>query len=545
MNKTNRASRLYLVKGLVIGFVAVSALLFLRTLSTGSAKDKTSTDQPKYSDVSNAKRDSTSLDDLAKRINALIEESQFAYARWGVSVISASDGTTIYQRNAGNLFTPASNMKIYTTGVALDVLGADYRWRTSVYANGQPDANGTVSGDLILYGRGAPDLVSASRDEHAGSLGKLAGDLYARGIRKVTGNVIGDESYFRGNAWGDGWQWTDMQWYFGAEASALSINGNEIDLNVIPSSTRKEQPTIRISDNQGYVTVQNQLVTADLGVRPTIGVHRGLSDNSVQVWGEFAPGSKGFGARLSVHRPALWAAKLFLDVLKTRGIAVEGQSVVRDSRMPASQRFQPSQAVELAYVTSEPLGEITKRTNKESVNLNAELTLRTLGRERGQSAIHAEPVGRELGDDEAGLAVIKFWMARAGISTEHIALHDGSGLSRLDLVTPESTTRLLVALSKTPAYQAFRQSLPISGKDGTLAGRLKSLVDRVEAKTGSLTYDNSLSGYLTNAKGETFAFSVMCNDQTGRANSIQLIDKIVALVAAFPDLPSKTSGQTP
>jgi D-alanyl-D-alanine carboxypeptidase/D-alanyl-D-alanine-endopeptidase (penicillin-binding protein 4) len=335
-----------------------------------------------------------------------------------------------------------------------------------------------------------------------------------------------------------------MQWYFGAEASALSINGNEIDVNLVPSTDAKGAAIIRTSDTQGYVTVENRTVTGERGVHPTIGVHRELSDNNIQVWGEFAAGAKGFAARLSVHQPALWAAKLFLDILKSRGIAVDGRALVRDSRIPRSQRFDPAQALELASVSSRPLSEIARKTNKESVNLNAELILRTLGRERGDMAKPAAPIGRERGDDEVGLAVIRMWLTRAGISTEQIALHDGSGLSRLDLVTPESTARLLLSLSKMASAELFKQSLPISGRDGTLAGRLKTIVDRVSAKTGSLTYDNSLSGYVTTSRGEHLAFSIMCNDQTSRPDSTRLIDQIVAMIAAFPDLPSEKAQKS-
>ena len=399
----------------------------------------------------------------------------------------------------------------------------------------QPDADGRVQGDLILYGRGAPDLVARSKDDSRGSLAKLADDLYARGVRHVSGNVIGDESYFRGDPLGDGWQWTDLQWYFGAEASALSVNGNEVDVNFVPSTRGGESSVVRVSDSESYVTVQNRMAVGKAGVRPTIGVHRGLSDNNIEVWGEFAPGTKGFGARLSVHNPALWAAKLFLDALKTRGITVDGQTLARSSRVPPSQRFNPAQSIELASLSSQPLSEIVKITNKESVNLNAELILRTLGRERGDMAALPESIGKERGDDEAGLAVIRVWLARAGISTSRIALHDGSGLSRLDLVTPESSARLLLSLSRTASASVFRESLPISGRDGTLGGRLKTIIDRVSAKTGSLTYDNSLSGYLTTADGKSLAFSIMCNDQTGRSDSTRLIDQIVGLLAALPD----------
>jgi D-alanyl-D-alanine carboxypeptidase/D-alanyl-D-alanine-endopeptidase (penicillin-binding protein 4) len=192
--------------------------------------------------------------DLTSYIDSQIEDSDSAFARWGVCVISLNDGQTLYSRNADKLFTPASNMKIYTTAVALDLLGADYHWRTSVYANSQPDASGAVNGDLVLYGRGAPDLVSENRENNSASLSQLAEDLYKRGLRRVRGNVIGDESYFRGDALGDGWQWTDVQWYFGAEPSALSIDGNEIDVNILTPDKTDEPPVVNVSGTDGYVT---------------------------------------------------------------------------------------------------------------------------------------------------------------------------------------------------------------------------------------------------------------------------------------------------
>ena len=135
--------------------------------------------------------------------------------------------------------------------------------------------------------------------------------------------------------------------------------------------------------------------------------------------------------------------------------------------------------------------------------------------------------------------MIRVWLARAGIPSAHLALHDGSGLSRLDLVTPEASARLLIAVSKSGAGQYFLESLPISGRDGTLAGRLKTVADRVHAKTGSLTYDNSLSGYTTTADGRELAFSVMVNDQTTRAESSAIIDQIVILLASVPNLPAE------
>lgn len=533
VNGPTPARRLLLkVAGLVL--VTTMGLLFLRPLIVSEGKDKVQTQR-----AVTQKNPTTAPSDLAHRIDQLLDEGEKNGARWGVFVLSMSDGATLYQRNGTKLFTPASNMKIYTTSVALELLGADYRWRTSIYANSQPDASGRIAGDVVLYGRGAPDLVSDSKHPERGSLAKLADDLYARGVRSVGGNIVGDESYFRGDALGDGWQWTDLQWYFGAEASALTVNANEIDVNFVPSTSKREESEVRTSDPEGYVTVQNRMIAAKGKDRLTLGIHRGLSDNEVEVWGEYPPESKGFGARLSVHRPALWAAKLFSRALKLKGIKVEGQTVSRNARVPPSQRFDPSRAVELASVDSQSLRELAKKTNKESNNLYAELILRTIGRERGEIASAAPGLGRERGDDEAGLAVVRGWLARNGIASGQLALHDGSGLSRLNLVTPEASARLMFAVSKSPTAQVFFESLPIAGRDGTLAGRLKSAIDRVHAKTGSLTYDNSLAGYITTADGRQLAFSVMCNDQTTRAESTATIDQIVTLLASLPKLPTE------
>lgn len=470
---------------------------------------------------------------LAQAIDKLIDDGELSSARWGVSVISLKDGHKVYARNDERLFTPASNMKLFPTGVGLELLGADYRWRTSVYAAAPPDAAGTLNGDLVLYGRGAPDLVAGAGANDNNSLARLANDLYDRGLRRIKGNVVGDESYFRGETTGDGWQWNDVQWYFGAEASALSVNNNEVSLNILPPDKAGTPPVVRVNDLNGYLTIENKMAVVAAAERMTVGIHRGLSDNVVRVWGTFPSGSKGFGARLSVYKPSLWAARILLDMLKARGITVEGGADSRDSRQPATERFDPSRSVELGFVSSKPLSQIIKDTNKHSVNLYAELILRTLGRERGSLLPAVEPGGRERGDDETGLAVIKLWLNRSGVSTNGLALHDGSGLSRLNLVTPHSLSELLAAIWKSPAGPTFRKSLPLSGRDGTLGNRLKDFPEQVAAKTGYLTYDTSLSGYVTTSENGVFAFSIICNDETGRASSGRLIDQIVSLIATY------------
>ncbi|MBD0326443.1 MAG: D-alanyl-D-alanine carboxypeptidase/D-alanyl-D-alanine-endopeptidase [Pyrinomonadaceae bacterium] len=472
--------------------------------------------------------------ELVRKIDREIDAGEFSRARWGVFVMSLRDGRVLYARNADHPITPASNMKVYTTAVALDLLGADYRWRTSVYASAPPDASGTIAGDLVLYGRGAPDFSSEKTKDASASMAQLADALYRRGVRRVRGRIIGDESYFRGEPLGDGWLWNDVQWYFGAETSALSVNSNEVTVNIRPAGKADARTSIKLEPETDYVRIKDETNVVESGQPATLGITRGLSDNEVRVWGDFPVGGRSLSVRLSVHRPALWAATLFHRMLSERGITIEGETHVRDALSQAEKDgFAPERAVELASVTGKSLGEIARSTNKESINLSAELILRTLGKERGATVPDPKRM-RERGDDEAGISVIRRWLEEAGIATGNLALHDGSGLSRLDLVTPEATARLLVAIARRPAYKVFRESLPIAGRDGTLKFRLRSAAaSRILAKTGTLSYINSLSGYAITADDETLAFSIICNNDTAEARATRPIDAIATLLASY------------
>ena len=362
-------------------------------------------------------------------------------------------------------------------------------------------------------------------------LASLAEQLYQHGVRAVSGHIIGDESYLRGELYGLGWQWNDLQWYFGAEPSALTVDENSLELKIAPADKPGAAATLTLNRKTNYLNLTNNTTTRPRDAPTTIGINRGLSDGELRVWGDFPIGGRSFTAYLSVPNPALWAATLFREALIARGIKVGGEARSRDFRVAEREEFDPQKAIELTQTSSGTLGEIVRRTNKESNNLYAELILRTLGKERGSSAPDPDPrKNRQRGDDEAGAAVVKAWLVRNGIPSEGLEIRDGSGLSRLNLVTPEATARMLVSIARTDAASAFRDSLPVAGRDGTLSGRLASSSGRVEAKTGTLTYTHALSGYATSQKGDALAFSIFCNDATGHNNPIRVIDQIVAVM---------------
>jgi len=443
---------------------------------------------------------------LCGRINQAIEQSEFANARWGIAAISLKDGRVVCGRDARKLFNPASTQKILTSVVALDALGADFRWRTKAFSNRQIE-NEILDGDLILYGHGAPDFNDASLDD-------LVNQLSAKKLRTIKGSIIGDESFFKGDGLGDGWTWNDAQWYYGAEASALSINGN--------------QATITLAG--GVPNASTEFVQVSGAVQPVedieaVGVKRGLGDNRIYVWGN----ANNMNARVAVSNPALLAAKNLKAALEKRGIAVEGEAKSADWK--SENKPDVSKAFELASIESQTLGETVHRMNKDSVNLHAELILRTLGKQFGEGAPDENPRTQKLrGDDAAGASVMKKWLTEKNVATDEIKIHDGSGLSRLDFVTPEAIGRALVYAAQSKFADVFKNSLPTAGTDGTLRGRLGNARGKILGKTGSITYVNALAGYAKNSSDETFAFVIFCNNQTRKADSSSVIDSIAAIL---------------
>ncbi len=444
---------------------------------------------------------------LCDKINRTIGQSEFSNARWGIIAVSLKDGRIVCGRDGRKLFTPASVQKILMSVVALEKLGADFRWKTSVYAE-KEITDGMLDDDLILYGQGAPDFDSQGAEN-------LAGQLQAKGLKRVKGNIIGDESYFKGDTIGDGWTWNELQWYYGAAASALSINRNFVNVSL-------QNGKLQTSPATDFVETSANVQPAQSGEIEAVGLKRELGTNQIYAWGQ----GKNLDARVAVENPALWSAKILKDALRKKGITVEGEAKSADWK--TQNKPDVSNLTEIAAVESATLGEIVGKMNKDSVNLYAELILRTLGKKYGGDAPDENPKLQKLrGDDSAGASVMKKWLAENNVLTDEIKIHDASGLSRLNFVTPEAVSRALIFASQAKFSDVFRNSLPVSGQSGTLRGRLTGASGKIAAKTGSIMYVNSLAGYA-NSQDETFAFVIFCNNQTRASDSSVIIDSIAA-----------------
>jgi len=459
---------------------------------------------------------------------------ELASSNLAVKVASLDTGRVIFEQNAQKWMQPASNLKLYTVAAALDRFGPDYRFVTSVYANARPDASGTVRGDLVVYGRGDPSFATRFGPEgdtdYFRAMNELAASVAAAGVRRVEGDLVGDESYFVGGPLAPGWEWDDLQWWYGAEVSALTVNDNSVDLSVKPGARVGDPCRITVGPSTPLVTVLDRTTTTPRGSRRALEVHRPLGQNVIEISGSLPVEDRGYTASVAVSRPALMFATMLRTALEGRGVVFTGKTRTVDAqtRSDVGQPLPVSSLVEIAKRESPPLSVIAALTNKPSQNLYTELLLRTLGK-----AAATDP---RQPSDRAGVEAVRAFLRRAGVEDGRVQMLDGSGLSRANLVTADSTLQLLVYMNRHPHGAVFRASLPVAGLDGTLRNRMKGTPaqNNVRAKTGTLGTSNTLSGYLFTAAGERLAFSVMINNPPPGADArTNFVDAVAVLLASF------------
>lgn len=485
--------------------------------------------------------------ELQERIDSLLSQPRFASARWGALIKTAGNGGKIlYERDADKAFMPASNMKLYTSTAALDAFGADYRFRTSVYAARPVARGGVLRGDLIFYGRGDPNLSPRFEGENPerydelkpaeriAAIEELADQIKRRGVKRIVGNLIGDESYFAGDRVGPGWEWDDLQFYYGAEVSALTVNDNSVSIQVAPGRRAGDKPVVSIQPATGYVTIVNHAVTVASGPR-RIGMHRPLDSNIVEIFGTIPRGTSADDTEIAIHDPARFAATLLKEALERRGIRVAGRAQKIDAVGRLQRPFDESKLTELASVQSQPLAEILKVVNKQSQNLHTEILLRQLGALRGENP-GLDDYGRPRSTAALGNDVRRKFLAAAGVNVTPYNLRDGSGLARQNLITPRGSARLLEFMLQHPAFPAFRDSLTIAGVDGTLKRRMRdtAAANNLRGKTGTLSAVNALSGYVSTRRGQLLIFSMVGNNYAGPGRDVTgVMDAIGVLLAEF------------
>ncbi len=475
------------------------------------------------------------------RVARILSAPEVSKGYWGLFVQDADTGEVLFAQNADRYFLPASNAKLFTAALAMATLGPDYRFHTTIETRAAVDANRALQGDLVFVGRGDPNLSNRkvpfeSRTARDGPpekiLAELADAVVARGIKQIAGDVIADDSYFAGGAYPSGWAIDDMLWSYGVPVSAIEINEGALNIQIVPADSAGLPATFTSDPLAGIFQVHNLVTTVPRGAEHKIAVERDPGSPDIFLRGTVAVGAPPRTLVVANDRPADYAAALLKNLLEARGIQISGRARARHSGDTGAEFVsspvgtQVGAPTVLAEHISQPLSETLRVMDKVSQNLHAEMYLRTAAREK-------------TGDASAD-AAIQFeedFRKSIGITDDDAVMTDASGLSRKDMVTPESEVMLLQWAAKQFWFEIFRASLPIAGVDGTLTDRMAhtSAAERIWAKTGSLTHVDSLAGYATTMRGAHLVFSFMLNNHNlkGRA-ATDAIDAIA--IAMIEDL---------
>jgi len=461
-----------------------------------------------------------SVDALRRDIDAALAQPSLARGYWGVLVKSLKTDETLYALNAGKLMLPASNMKIVTLAAAAEKLGWDFTYETTVLAAG-PISNGVLDGDLVVVGSGDPSLVAAD-----GMADRVFGDwaqqLKQRGVRTVSGRVVGDDNGFEKETLGFGWMWDDLPDDYSAGVGALQYNESAVRVTIAPGPAAGDAAGISIVPGGSGLTIVSAVGTAAAGGSASMSTRRLPGSMKLELRGSIPVDAAPSALNVSVDNPTQFFVSALRTALIANGIDVRGPAVDVDEvgDAPAASR-----ATALISYRSPPLSTLAMRLMKISQNQYAETLLKTVGAAPG--VIPAAAAGRG-----AAQAIFERW----GVKADALIQRDGSGLSRYDLVTPEALVTILTHVDRDPRLkEPFERSLPIAGGEG-LSSRMKGTPaeGNVRAKTGSMTGVRGLSGYVTAADGEPLVFSILANNFEIPAASVnQTTDAIVIRLASF------------
>jgi D-alanyl-D-alanine carboxypeptidase/D-alanyl-D-alanine-endopeptidase (penicillin-binding protein 4) len=470
---------------------------------------------------------------LRRDLNAIFSAEIMNQAQWAVVVRSAGTGESLFERNGAKLMMPASNMKIVTLAAAAHSLGWDARFTTTLEAAGSIDA-GVLRGDLYVRGGGDP-TINTRNGRGAAVFASWTAALADAGINRIEGRIIGDDDLFDDEALGAGWAWDYLQYGYAAPIGALQYNEDVVTLVVTPGVTAGAPAIVTLSPGSG-LSVTNKAVTAAPGTPETIDYRRFLDRPVLEVTGVVplaaadtaGAQTRTVGREVAVVNPTLYFVQSLKSELIAQGISVAGEAVdIDDLDLPPP--ATPERRV-IARTESPPLGDIAAVMMKVSQNLYADTLLKAMG-------VRAAGTGSAAAGREAVLAALREWK----IDEASLVMADGSGLSRYNYVTAELITRLLDRMYGDPRHRdSFLATLPVAGKEGTVATRLRKsrATGNARVKTGSISNMRALSGYVQTRDGEMLAFSILANDFTIPAATVNWIaDLAVETLANFTRRP--------
>ncbi len=452
-----------------------------------------------------------------KKIRKILANSCLRKKNYGIKIYSLDRGEALFELREKKLFVPASNLKILTTAIALETLGPNYRFPTRIYTDGKLK-NRVLDGNLYIKGYGDPKFVTEQ-------MWLLVNEMKNLPLERITGNIIGDDSYFDNQKRIKTWIKNPGAQAYEAPLGALSFNFNTVQANVAPGPKPGSKPRIVIEPDTEYIVLDNQAKTLKQGTRNRLIVNRldRKGFDEIAVSGGIRLDQPRAQYFLNITDPTQYTLSTLKKYLEYVGIKFQGE---------LEQGMVPETAKELLTHESEPLTLALRGLNKFSNNFVAEQIIKTIGAEK-----YGPP-----GTTQKGLKALQEYLMQLGYHSDQYNVLDGSGLSRQNRLSPQLIIDVLRNVKNDmEVYPEFVSALGVMGVDGNVKNRMRGVKSpgRARVKTGTLNYVSALSGYFQSKDGETFAFSILMNDlrcSNGRIKKIQ--DQIIREGLRFQRIPT-------
>ena len=448
---------------------------------------------------------------LRRVLDSMLAAPEVRHAHWGVLIVDPARADTLYARDAAKLLVPASNQKIVTSAIALDALGPDFRFRTPVLATGEL-RDSTLFGDLLVAGRGDPSVSDRVAGDAMLPLLAIADSLRVRGIRHVRGRLLPHGNAFPDANVGYAWEYDDLSTSSGAAIDELLFNDGIATIHVRGGEHPGAAPLVRTAPARSVPRLRIEAQTIARGIgRDSVAQVSAVKDSvrgDVVVSGTVPPGDS-VAITVTYRDPSEAYISALREALQARGITIG------DSALPQALRLDT-----LFVMQSPPLSQILPAFLKPSQNQMGEMLFKAVALQRTDTGTGR--VARRIATER-----LRSW----GATPDGFLVWDGSGMSRQDLISPETLVRVLAAMQRSPYFLVYYDAFPVAGVDGTLRTRMRSTAaeSNVRGKTGTLSNVRSLSGYVTTADGRQLVFSVLCNNYLVSTDYISRVQDTIAV----------------